>query len=47
MSWLNCEQHGKNQCQKKEHNEHGSVLKVVKSDSGLPKNIVLLPFKKN
>ena len=30
MSWLNCEQHGKNQYKKKEHNQHSSVFKVLR-----------------
>ena len=28
ISWLDCEQYGKNQHKKKEHNEHGSVFKL-------------------
>ena len=26
---MRCEQHGKNQCKKKEHHQHSSVFKVV------------------
>ena len=30
ISWLDCGQCGKNQYKKKEHNQHGSVLKVLR-----------------
>ena len=30
ISWLDCEQHGKNQYRKKEHNQHGSVFKALR-----------------
>ena len=28
ISWLDCEQYGKNRCKKKEHNQYSSVFKV-------------------
>ena len=31
ISWLDCEQYGKNQYKKKEHNQHSSVLPFIMS----------------
>ena len=33
LCWLNCEQYGKNQYNKKEHNQHSSVFKVLNNFS--------------
>ena len=30
ISWLDCEQYGKNQYKKKEHNQHSSAFKVLR-----------------
>ena len=30
ISWLDCEKYGKNQCKKKEHNQHSSVFKMLR-----------------
>ena len=30
ISWFDCEQYGKNQCKKKEHNQHSLVFNVLR-----------------
>ena len=30
ISWFDCDQYGKNQYKKKEHNQHSSVFKVLR-----------------
>ena len=42
MSWLNCEQYGKNQCKKKEHNQQSSYYLNVTDRLVIPMICIFL-----